>query len=157
MTSTSKRKCCVCEEREIDLTQGDGDDFVILLPCKCFACPKCSFRLCCNRKNETPACPRDKKQIDDVIHFEASRTVRSSGHPTSVEKFEANIEKEPGRVFLKEFKKNKTAMGDKLFLHLTYMSKEYDSADQPIIDSFSPATMISIIDSKHGFETEEDE
>ena len=157
MTSTSKRKCCVCEEREIDLTQGDGDDFVILLPCKCFACPKCSFRLCCNRKNETPACPRDKKQIDDVIHFEASRTVRMSGHPTSVEKFEANIEKEPGRVFLKEFKKNKTAMGDKLFLHLTYMSKEYDSADQPIIDSFSPATMISIIDSKHGFETEEDE
>ena len=64
-----------------------------------------------------------------MIHIEASRTERSSGHPTLVEKFEANIEKEPGRVFLKEFKKNKTAMGDKLFLHLTYMSKEYNSRD----------------------------
>jgi hypothetical protein len=44
-----------------------------------------------------------------------------------VEKFHTDIKKEPGRVFMKEFEKNKEGMTEKFILHFTYMHKTFDT------------------------------
>ena len=148
-----ERKCFNSDCHRILSIEQNGDDFVIFQPCGCFACPKCSFRLCCNRKNETPLCECNSV-VEEVIHFKPSRTNKHEGHLSLIEKFVVNIEKEPGRVFLKECqrdKETKKKLLNKMFLHLTYMDKKYDLNNKLILDRCRPATIVLILDLEHGF------
>ena len=152
MAANKTKECCICK-RKIDITQKEGDDFVLFKPCQCFACPKCTFGLCSNRKGKTPICPHHEREIDQAVFFESSRENNVKATAITLEKFHTNIEKEPGRVFMEEFEKNKDRMKDKIFINMTYAHKLDGNAGN---NDFTPHTVTAILDSKFGFESEED-
>ena len=101
----NRTKECCDSKRKIDLALKEGDDFVIFRPCNCLACPKCAFNLCCNRKDNTPICPNHKIEIDQAMFFKSSREKPGKAAAINVKKYHTDIEKEPGRVFMREFEK----------------------------------------------------
>ena len=94
------KECYICK-RYVDLTLKEGDDFVVFKPCTCFACPKCLFKLCSNRKSNTPVCPKDgcREEMCQAIYFEFSRNGEKDRHTIKVEKFHTDIKKGPGKFF----------------------------------------------------------
>ena len=70
-----------------------------------------------------------------------------------IKKYVTDIEKEPGRVFTREFQKNKESMKNKIFLNLMYAHKIDGAMDE---DHYAPSTVTTILDSKYGFESEKD-
>ena len=150
--SNQIRKCCFCSRR-LNREQ-NGDDFVRLIPCNCYACPKCIFFNCCNRKRHDSICPNHKTVIDEVEFFESSRDNYLETNPCKLEQFDLDIAKEPGRVFNEIFVDNREEMRDKLILSLTYIHKPTRNAP---IEQLKANTLTAILDSKEGFESEKDE
>ena len=70
-----------------------------------------------------------------------------------IKKYATDIEKEPGRVFTREFQKNKEGMKNKIFLNLTNTHKINGAMDK---DHYAPSAVTSILDSKCEFELEKD-
>lgn len=94
-----------------------------------------------------------------------NRTEFREGTPIEMEKFELDIEKEPGRVFSREAQKEdgkyKLQMADKMILHLSYMFKKFDDNNQIIEESLAPASLLCVLDNNNDtndiFETIDDE
>jgi hypothetical protein len=151
----NNNSCTLCD-RTLDTTQGRGDDFVILLPCKCMVCPKCSFQMCCNRKFESPRCEQDNQIVAEAVFFESSRTAKKQGHVVTIEKLSPDLDKDPCRTFMQSFSAEPSIMTNKMILSLSYTHKPLGTSG-PLTEEFSPATITSVLDSEHGFETIADE
>ena len=146
------RKCCYCP-RKLDRAL-NRDDFVRLKPCNCYACPKCIFFNCCNRKGRDSVCPKHESIIEAVEFFESSRDDYLRTNPCELDKFELDLAKEPGRFFNEIFVDKREEMRDKLILSLSYVHKPLK--DTPI-EELKANSLTAIIDSKEGFESEKDE
>ena len=155
MAKDKVKQCCFCN-RSINMECcGVGDDFVAFRPCLCTSCPKCALKHFCNRKYNSPKCPNHHDEFDEAMYFESSRRKRAGNTPIKIERHTLDIEKEPGRVFTREYQKNAEGMRNKMFLSLTYTHRFED--DETKESSYAPSTTTAILDSKFGFESEEDE
>ena len=149
-------KCCFCQ-RSIDTTnKGVGDDFV-LLSCKCFSCPKCIIQHSINRKTDPVKCRNTEHNngtsIDELKYFFSSRTNSGVNMSINVDNDEATIENDPVTFFTKEFSKNEKEMVSKMFLSLTYVRENHTKGKN---DAYKIRTVLSILDSQYGLESEKD-
>eukprot|EP00536_Pseudo-nitzschia_multiseries_P004014 jgi/Psemu1/9029/gm1.9029_g len=148
------RTCCFCKTSIAVEHNGKGDDFVMINQrgCQCLSCPRCILEHSVNRKSKPILCPVDGEVVQEIKYFLSSRVKAGRCHSINVDQFSTDIDKEPGRIFLNELKKNKEHMMDKMFLNLTFVTKPLDSENGvPQV-----TTMTSILDSKHGFESEKE-
>ena len=160
MSSTNKKKknkdCCFCG-RTIDTSHdGKGDDFVILA-CKCISCPKCIIKRTINRKTARFKCKKNEHSNDNPInklnYFFSSRKGWGENYPIDIKNKEISIDEDPVRFFSNEFKTNQKEMVDKMFLHLTYVASHQEKGKG---EEYQIRNVLSILDSKHGLESEKE-